>query len=249
MQAEGGITVTIHVAIVEDEDSSAQVLQNYLQRFSGENDIAFHVERFSSPLLLLERYRSEWDIIFMDIDMPDINGMDAARRLRLIDQKVILIFVTNLAQYALDGYEVSAMDYILKPVQYYSFALKLSKAVWRLNDQGEASLNVFAEIGVARIKVRDIQYVEVRGHMLTYHTYDGNYYDFSSLSSREQELAGKGFARCSNRYLVNLRYVKGFKGYTLYLQDGTELKISQPRKKAFLQTFSDYSIGKAGGSF
>lgn len=232
--------MTVHIAIVEDEDQPAQLLQECIQRFAAENSISFQVDRFSSPLLMLERYRSEWDIIFMDIDMPDINGMDAARRLRLLDQKVILIFVTNLAQYALEGYEVSAMDYILKPVQYYSFALKLSKAIWRLNDREETALNVFAEIGSARIKARDVRYIEVRGHMLTYYTYDGTYYDFSSLSSREQELAGKNFARCSNRCLVNLKCIKGYKGYTLHLLDGTELKISQPRKKAFVQALEAY---------
>ena len=229
--------MVIHVAIVEDEEHPAQLLQHYLDRFSEENNIVFQTVHFSSPVLLLERYRADWDIIFMDIDMPDINGMEAARRLRLLDQKVILIFVTNLAQYALQGYEVSAMDYLLKPVQYYSFALRLSKAIWKLDDLNEASLNVFAEIGSVRIKIHDIRFMEVQGHMVTYHTYDGTYYDFTSLSKREQELAGKGFSRCSNRYLVNLKYVKSIKGYTLYLHDGTELKISQPRKKAFLQDF------------
>lgn len=235
--------MVIHVAIVEDETHPAQLLQDYLNRFSEENKIVFQITHFSSPVLLLERYRADWDIIFMDIDMPYINGMEAARRLRVLDQKVILIFVTNLAQYALQGYEVSAMDYILKPIQYYSFALKLSKAIWRLDDSGEASLNVFAEIGSVRIKVHDIRFIEVEGHMVTYHTYDGTYYDFTSLNKREQALAGKGFSRCSNRCLVNLKYVKSFKGYSLYLHDGTELKISQPRKKAFIQDFHNYCHG------
>ena len=132
------------------------------------------------------------------------------------------------------------MDYILKPVQYYSFAMKLTKAIWRLGGQNDDSINVTTDTGSARIRLKDIFYVEVRGHMLTYHTHEGSYYGFGSLTSQEDRLREKGFVRCNSCYLVNLEYVGSVKGYTLTLKNGEELKISQPKKKSFMLAVKEY---------
>ena len=232
--------MVIHVAIVEDEEIHQQALREHLLRYAGENDVTFDIRLFANPILLLENYRPVYDLIFMDIQMPDLNGMEAARKLRAMDQNVLLIFVTSLAQYAIEGYEVAAVDYILKPVQYFSFAMRLTRAIWRINAEAGEALTVANTDGTARIKLRDLLYVEISGHTMTYHTHEGIVLGTGTLSALEEKLRGKRFARCNSCYLVNLAYVDTVKGYQLLLKDGTELQISQPKKKTFMQAVAAY---------
>lgn len=232
--------MAIHVAIVEDEEKEQAVLKRHIERFAAENHISFDVDIYPDPIRLLDNYQPVYDIIYMDIQMPHVNGMEAARRLRVLDQKVLLVFVTNLTQYAVEGYEVSALDYVIKPVQYHSFAMKLTRALWRVEQTQGDALNISIDNRTARVSLRDIKYIEVRDHLLTYYTIDGKYSELGSLSRLEEKLAGKDFVRCSSSCIVNLKYTAGVKGYTLTMRDGTVLKISQPRKKRFMQAFNDY---------
>ncbi len=125
----------INVAVVEDEDSAAETLSEYFERYSHEKGAQFHIVRFDNPVNFLTNYKSKYDLVLMDIDLPDMDGMEASRRMREIDNLVTLIFVTNLSQYAVYGYEVNAFDYVVKPVSYFDFALKLERAVKRIENR------------------------------------------------------------------------------------------------------------------
>ena len=104
------------IAIVEDEEQDYLRAQGYLNRYGQEKNISFNIQRYESAEVFLTNYQSQHDIVFMDIRMGGMDGMRAARKLREMDQAVILIFLTSLAQYAVQGYEVDALDYILKPL-------------------------------------------------------------------------------------------------------------------------------------
>lgn len=239
--------MAIRIAIVEDEDYQAQTLQRYLERFSSENRVDFTIRRFAEAVSLLDNYSPDYDLIYMDIRMPYMNGMDAAHRLRALDQDVLLVFVTTLTQYAIQGYEVEALDYIVKPINYYDFALKLTRALKQLpQEAAEGMLLVGSENGTIRINPRSVRYVEVTGHQVVYHTLNGDVQQYGSLSQVEKELDATQFVRCNSCFLVNMQYVRGIKGYTLQLDDD-ELKISQPKKKRFMEAWEAWpkSNGKA----
>lgn len=223
----------IRIAIVEDNQTSAEKLRSFLERYAMENTQHFHTDIFGDALSFLDSYKQGYDMVFMDIELPNINGMEAAVRLRSIDSQVILIFVTNIARFAVKGYEVDALDYIVKPVHYSDFELKLRRALARCKDASDA-IFVVRQSGLLRLSLDEIRYIEVRGHALIFHTESGQISGSGTLLKTEEKLRKKGFLRCNKCYLVNQKHIAAVSGYTLIMTGGEELQISRPRKKTFM---------------
>ena len=146
------------IAIVEDNPASAEKLRGYLRQYGEENQKEFDITLFGDAVSFLDRY-SPFDMVFMDIELPGMDGMEAARRLREVDRQAILLFVTNMARFAVKGYEVDAMDYLVKPVQYGSFSLKLRRALARWEQTSETLL-VSQPNGFQRLLLREIRYLD-----------------------------------------------------------------------------------------
>ena len=106
----------LRIAIVEDDRNYIQQLQRYLQRYSQESEQAMDISVFTDGDEITEGYRPVYDIILMDVEMSFMNGMTAAQEIRKLDPEVVIIFITNMVQYAIQGYSVGALDYVLKPV-------------------------------------------------------------------------------------------------------------------------------------
>ena len=122
----------IRVAIVEDEAAVRDQLMGYVQRYMRQYDAQIEVTMFTDGVEILEEYRPVYDIIFLDVEMQHLDGMETASRIRALDSDVLLIFITNMAQYAIKGYAVGALDYVLKPVPYFAFSQQLQKAAGQL---------------------------------------------------------------------------------------------------------------------
>ncbi len=229
----------INIAIVEDEKKYQELLVSYFDRYNAEKGEKFHVVCYGNPVDFLSGYTPNFDIVLMDIELPDFNGIEASRKLRQLDNTVALIFVTNMAQFAVIGYEVNAFDYIVKPVSYYDFALKLERTIVKLKSENSFKINITVNDMVMCINTADLKYIEVTGHNLIFHTTGGNYSTTGKLKAYEQKLSELGFARCNNCYLVNLRYVTAIKGFTVTV-DGEELLISHPKRKDFRRALNEY---------
>ena len=232
----------VKIAIVEDTPEESSHLQTLLQHSFGRRALNFIIDVYTKPLLFLSDYHYDYDIIFMDIDLPGLDGMSAAQRLREIDQQVILIFVTRMAQYAVKGYEVNAMDYLIKPVEAPVLERKIDRALGLLKDSAEVIL-VTSQNGAKRLPLRDILYIEVQGHTLLFHTDSEVVHGSGTLSETETQLADKGFLRCNKCYLVNTHHISTVQAYTLTLDNGESLQISRLRKAAFMTQLAQL-IGK-----
>lgn len=225
----------MNIALVEDDACAAKTVIEYSKKYSALYGTELNVTHFSDAESFLEKYRhSTYAIVFMDIDLPKLNGLEAARRLRFADKSVILIFVTKMAQYAQKGYEVNALDYIVKPVNFADFCLKIKKAVNVARSRENNLVLIPSGSGLVRLSADKIIYVEIMGHQLKYQFVDGELEVRGTLSAAEKNLAGNGFLRCSNCYLVNSRFINSVNGYDLDV-GGYVLKISHPRRRRFIE--------------
>ncbi len=233
------------VAVVEDDKTMAQQTIEYLQRFGEENRLEVEARWFDDGAKLVGDYHYEWDLILFDVEMPVMDGISAAKYVRSVDPNVQLMFITNLAQYAIRGYEVNALDYVLKPINYYSLAMKLRKALRLMHEDEDQALMLRRDGDVIRVPIGRIYYIDVYNHSLRYHTADGDIARTGSytLSELEKELSPHGFVRCSQSYLVNLRYVDSMEGNALRLL-GVSIPISRNKRKTTMEALLSYAKGK-----
>lgn len=232
----------IRIAIVDDEKQASDLLRQLLLRYSSETKTEIETVSFSGAVTFLTNYQASYDIVFMDIEMPHMNGMEGAARLREIDHTTLLIFATNLGQMAAMGYSVEAFDFIVKPVSYEILREKMNRAVRRLEQSRINNVSFSSDGAKITMPASEIHYLEVRDHQLVYHTDSGDYPSYGTMSAMCRQLEPLGFSLCNNCYLVNLRFVRKVEKFTVTV--GTaELQISRPRKKAFLQALNDYIGG------
>ncbi|PKY78336.1 DNA-binding response regulator [Alloscardovia omnicolens] len=227
----------LNIALVEDDDKAADTLSKFLDAFSNTHGTQFKITRFTDPTILLDDYKPVWDVVFMDIEMPNMNGMDAAYSLRRLDQKAVLIFVTNMAQFAAKGYEVNALDYIIKPYIYPDFERKMQRVVAVCAKADDSIVITFRGSGV-RVRVSDIEYIEVRGHNVHYHTELGILTSAGSLQKVQELLEPKGFLRCSKAFLVNPHHVMNISSTQLHVSSGDRVPIGRAYHKVFMQGFA-----------
>lgn len=232
----------IRIAIAEDDFICAELLQQYLDQIGQETGRTFHVTHYRTGEDLLEQYKGQFDLILMDIEMPYLDGMKTAEQIRRQDQAVAIIFITNMAQYAIRGYEVNAIDFMLKPVSYFNFAEKLERALRFSRRRGWRNILLSGEDGVVRFPASELQYVEKDRDYLLYHTDGGVYCKRGTMKSVREELAGLPFEECTVGCLVNLERVRRIWKESVYLQDA-QLPLSRRLKKKFTQSYIDYVGG------
>lgn len=232
----------IRIALVDDDESSIRQLEEYLIQYQKERNIAIQIEAFSDGDEIVENYKAEYDIIMLDIEMRFMDGMTAASLIREKDPEVVIIFITNMAQYAIKGYTVNATDYVLKPVSYFSFSQRLDKVIDKINRKIQKFIAVSIKGGTVKLYISDICYIESQGHRLIFHTKTEEYITFATMKEVEEKLKDMEFFRCNKGCLLNLAYVDSVLDGCVII-NGERISISRARKKEFTEALTNYLGG------
>ena len=229
----------IHIALVEDDAAYRSQFLDYLKQYEKESGKQFRISVFSDGDEILEGYKADYDLILMDIVMRFTDGMTAAEEIRRLDREVVIIFITNMPQFVMKGYAVDALDYVLKPVNYFAFSQRIDRAISRMSQRRQRFISVPVRGGVQKLNVSDILYVEIRDHDLLFHTATDSILSRGTLAEMEEKLGRMQFFRCNKCYLINLAHVDGVIGSDVLLRD-EQIPVSRARKKELLDALNNY---------
>ena len=233
----------MNIAVVDDNLNDRKMILDYLSQFFNESGVDYTTSTFEDGVSFLKDYSFSYDFIIFDIDMPQMSGIDTAKELRKKDSNVTIMFVTNMPQYALEGYSVEAVDYVLKPLSYPDFRLKMKKATRYIlrNSVKKITINTTEE-GLITVDSSDIYYVESKLHYIYYHTQKGIYKMRAKLTEVEDILLPYHFARSGGSFLINLDYLEKIDGNEIVVADET-LPLSRRMKASLMSAFTKYMGG------
>lgn len=231
------------IAVVDDNLKDGGRLKQYIEKYALEHEKKFEVFLYANGLDFLDDMGRNFDIVFMDIEMPHLDGIETARKMRETDDTTILIFITNLAQYAIHGYEVNAIEFMVKPVGYYNFSDKMTKALKYLRRNDEKIMLFKNSDVITKIPISRILYLEKDKNYIIFHTEQGDYRERGSMGEMEEKLSGMGFSKCIAGCLVNLRYVSRMEKDVVWLKN-ISLPVSRTQRKLFAKEFVDFLGGE-----
>lgn len=232
----------MRVAIVEDNREHLEKLVELLKSAADKHEVEVDITCFSDGLAIVDQYRPVYDIIYFDIEMKYMDGMSAAKKIRAIDSDVTIIFVTNYVQFAIEGYAVNAKDFLLKPLNSFSFAEHFKKIIDIINKKSNRTIIIKTVSGYRRINLNNLLYAENEGHSIKLCLTDAEYSIWETMKNLEANLITFDFFRCHNGYLVNLQKVDSVDKNQVLIE-GKSIPISRPRKKEFMIALTNY-LGK-----
>ena len=232
----------MRIAVCDDE-------KKFLQQFRAITDKAYRsldilTEEFTDGGELLRYFENrKYDIVFLDIEMPAIDGLSLARKLRELSEDVYIVFLTGHIEYAIKGYEVNALRYLTKPAEESAVREVIDhvmkkqsnkKALWVKDHEGEH-----------KIHLNDIIFIEAQNQKIVIYTVGGEVETRGKISDYEEKLESQGFFRIHRGYLVSLSKVSGISGRDIRMVDGSLLPIGRTKEQSFRSALMSYANNEA----
>jgi len=237
----------VKIALVEDNELHREQISQEINAYFDELNEACELRLFDNGSDMLDHYNAVggYDLLLLDIQLPGIDGVSLAKQVRQHDEKVLIVFITSMTAYAVQGYSVHALDYILKPINRISFRSTLDLARELFQQRKEHFISVTTSEGLVKLDISQIYYIETEKHAVRLHYTKGSFHINDTLKSIEEKLKNAPFCRCNNCYLVNLAHVERVKKEDVIVA-GHELSFSRLRYKPFMEALTNYLGGAHG---
>lgn len=230
----------IRIAIVEDMEQERIRMKDYVESFFAEKNRKVELFIYSDGKYFLEQYPSSLDLILLDIEMEQLDGLQTAHRIREFDEKVQILFVTRMIQYALEGYSVDAADFLVKPIRYPVFCSRMERVLRRIKANVPRYLLVRQGKEEVYCPVQQITYIESLNKKTIIHQGRETELQVADpLYILEEKLAQEPFFRCHSGFLVNMSYVQTVSASDVTV-DGIRIPVSKYRRKEFMQNLANY---------
>lgn len=229
----------MRVCIIEDSQQDLDILKAALERFSTDSRIDIDIAAFSDGADALKEYPDSIDILFLDIEMEKLDGLSTARVIRARDDDIIILFVTHMIQFALDGYTVDAFAFIVKPLRYPLFSKHMQRAVAALDRRKSHLVTVQSGRETAFVNANRITFVETDRKRTLIHTEQENIPCSETLQALERKLDSARFFRVHASFLINMTFVDTMTSKDVIVA-GTTIPVSKHRKQFFLKALTDY---------
>ena len=232
------------VAIVDDSNIDAEYVQSILESWAQDRRAGVQAQRFASAENFLFHYAEdkEWDILLLDIEMGAMDGISLAKRIRQDNETVQIVFVTGFGDYISEGYEVSALHYLMKPVKQDKLFAVLDRAVAAIQ-KTERVVLLPVDGEMLRLPVGQIEYVEAFSHAVAVTT-EADTIQVKMPISEIEKLLGEGFVRCHRSYLVGLKHIARLSRTEVILDSGKALPLSRSAAAFVHKAFISYYTGE-----
>lgn len=230
----------INIILCDDDIPFLDNLNKFIKLYQEKKQTDISIRCFNDGMDLVKNYCLETDVIFLDISMKQLDGIETAKKIREIDKKVIIIFLTSIIKYALTGYSLNASSYIIKPITYSKLTIELDHAIEKIHEIENQFIKIRNNEGIFKLYINDIQFVETHDRHTLIHMAKKNVTSFYNMKTLEQKLQPYCFIRCHSSFIVNAKYIESIEKLVLTTTTGRQLPISQQKRKDVMKLIAIY---------
>lgn len=230
----------IKIAICDDEPYFIERIEKMLRIYEEKSKQSFLIKKYEKPLKLSGAFKEGFQIYFLDLQMPNMNGLELAKAIRETDDRAVIFFVTSYREHVFESFQYGVANYIIKPITQIQIDSEMNRVLRKLNTFGQEYLTVKNDKGYLKIYFSDIQFIETYGRNVLIHCQGGREeIGHFKMQDLEQQLSASSFIRCHNGYIVNVDYIEWIHELSVKLLSGDIIYTTKTRKKQLIKKLAE----------